>query len=133
MVSCEEFRRSLTDFQVTSGTRNVLPPFLSHAHECGACSAYLRDMAHLEEGIRRTTGIPLPPELLGKLRMIPQHHRALIRARRRVLLPAALAMLTGVAALWVTGVAGFWLSSGMALAGAFAAVTGMARPHLIPD
>jgi predicted anti-sigma-YlaC factor YlaD len=118
---------------VTSGTRKVLPTFLSHAHDCSACRAYLRDMAHLEEEIRRTGGIPVPPDLLGHMKKIPERHRAIVSERSRVLLPAAVVIVAGVAAPWVTGAAGFWLSSGMAFAGAFAAVTGMARSHLVPN
>jgi len=133
MVSCEEFRRSLTEFEVFHGGRELPALFIAHTETCHDCKVYLHDLAQIEEGIRETARIAVPPDLLGHLKSIPQRHRAQVAARNSVLIPAALLIAGALAARLVAGEAGLWVSSGMTLAGAFAIVAGVARARLIPD
>ena len=133
MVSCEEFRQSVTDFEVKRRTTELPIDLSTHAAACDECRAYLQEMAQLEEQIRRSARIPVPPGLLMQLRTIPERRRALVAARNRILLPAAGAILAAIAAALVLDGGTLWVSSGFALTGAFAGVAGVARKRLIPD
>lgn len=130
MEECEKLRASMTESEVRMKGR-ALPPLLAlHLESCPECRAYRDEMSRLEEEIRRTAHLAVPPGVLVHLKGIPARHRRMVRERNRILVPTLLVIMLSLLSHLVGGDAAFWLSSTLTLTAAFTAVATLTRSRL---
>ena len=133
MQECEKLRASMTECEVLLEGQALPPSLALHLDSCPGCRTYRAEMARLEEEIRRTSHLAVPPEVLAHLKGIPARHRRMVRERNRILFPTLLALMLSPLSALLSGDTALWLTSTLTLAAAFTAVASLTGAWLKPD